>query len=237
VFVAVRALLRVARHVRRHGAAATAQRIMEQALRLVHVHERHVWYVLPLGAEYPHRSMPAGLELLQGISGDIPLLEQLDTVPEQTARTRLSAGTELWLAREGPRAAFACWIFHGQAPVLAARKGWLELPAGMAVLEDSVTHPEFRGRGVAPAVWAAVADSLSATGVTHLVTKVDETNKPSQRAVEKAGFEVIATVDFLRVTAARRIRVAPTDLGGRLASCRVTFRRSLRPTLWIQSVR
>jgi GNAT superfamily N-acetyltransferase len=95
--------------------------------------------------------------------------------------------------------AFACWTFLRRTPVSAMPGGWLELPDGIACLEDSVTSPDFRGRGIAPGAWTAAADALTERGKRSLITKVLDDNVASCRAVEKAGFRQVALLDLSRM--------------------------------------
>lgn len=107
-------------HVRRRGCSSAAHRGGERLQAVVHLHEAHLWYELPLDHEPVARPLPPGLQLARGEATDVGLLAQLDTVSAQDAHARLAAGAELWLVRSGPTPAFACWIFHDRAPVLAA---------------------------------------------------------------------------------------------------------------------
>ncbi len=113
---------------------------------------------------------------------------------------------------EGQTAAFSCWVFHGRAPVLAARGGWLALPPGVVCLEDSVTNPDYRGRGIAPAAWGGIAATLHARGLTSLITKVAVDNAPSRKACLKAGFVEVGTMRLTRV--GPRYRVVVEDPSG-----------------------
>jgi L-amino acid N-acyltransferase YncA len=85
----------------------------------------------------------------------------------------------------------------------------MPLPAGTACLEDSVTAVHCRGRGLAPAVWARVADSLAGQGFAALITKVAEDNLPSRRAVEKAGFEPVARMELIHVWPVTHVVIQP----------------------------
>jgi GNAT superfamily N-acetyltransferase len=77
----------------------------------------------------------------------------------------------------------------------------------MVCLEDSVTAPLARGRGVAPAAWSAIADELAGEGVRRMITKVRVDNLPSRKAVEKVGFEGVALMHFKRIGPLRRTSV------------------------------
>ncbi|MEQ9336654.1 MAG: GNAT family N-acetyltransferase, partial [Miltoncostaeaceae bacterium] len=159
------------------------------------------WYRLALAdPERPRRPLPDGLSLRRASAEDLALLEQLPddaaitTFTPGLAADRRGAGHELWLVTDGQRVAFACWIFRGTAEVAGAPGGGAPMPPGTVMLEDSITSPDFRGRGVAPAAWAAIADALAAEGPARMYTTVENVNIPSCTAVEKAGFRTVATM-------------------------------------------
>lgn len=199
--------------LRRHGVAGSLRR----ALRIVagplrhrlYLQERHIWYRLDLAVVRPHPPLPTGFALDRTDAAGLGFLERLESVGRREARRRLAGGADLWLLQEAGRAAFCCWIFRARTPVLAARGGWLQLPAGTACLEDSFTATDYRGRGLAPAVWSRVADALASQGLSALITKVAEDNLPSRRAVEKAGFQAVALMRLARLGPRTHVDVRP----------------------------
>lgn len=212
---------RLSRAVERHGARGVARIASKRARRRFNADEAHIWYSLDLGEDRPRRELPEGLVLRLATEADFPAIEALPGAdPVHALRRGLAAGHELWVVDDGERLAFCCWIHLGVAPVLAARHGSLVLPAGVVCLEDSVTSPDFRGRGVAPGAWAAIADRFAAAGYSAVITKVETDNQPSRRAVEKAGFREIATMRLERRGFTTRVTVVPGDgaLGYELAS-------------------
>jgi GNAT superfamily N-acetyltransferase len=122
---------------------------------------------------------------------------EMQPMHAKAAPEHFAAGGELWLVRDGENVVFACWIFPERTPVGDAPGGWLTLPPGVQCLEDSVAAPAARGRGIAPATWALVADVLERRGAETLVTKVSDDNTGTQRAIAKAGFVAIAAGDAL----------------------------------------
>jgi RimJ/RimL family protein N-acetyltransferase len=146
----------------------------------------------------PRFPLDPAMDLRRARDADLNLLAQLPadpsvSVPEpDAARERMAAGHDLWIVSEGDRLAFACWICRGRAPVFGACDGGADIPANAVLLEDSLASPDFRGRGVAQATWGGIADALAEEGIEHMFTKVDITNAPSCRAVEKAGFAEVA---------------------------------------------
>jgi ribosomal protein S18 acetylase RimI-like enzyme len=212
---------RAARALRLHGPAGMARIAGRRAGRRLRADESHVWYGLDVNGERPRRELPDGLELRKAADPDLASVEQLPGAePVSAMRRGLSQGHELWIVCEGDRTAFVCWVHLSTAPVLAAPRGMLELPAGVACLEDSVTSPDYRGRGVAPAAWCGIADALAASGYKSMITKVETDNVASRRAVEKAGFVEIATMRLARRWPITRVSVVAADplLGVELAN-------------------
>ncbi len=155
--------------------------------------EKHVWYELDLTVP-PDVRLDEACDLVPIESGG-PALELFDLVgscdPALT-RERLKVGGRAWLVVCAGDPAFGCWTFRGRTPVRAMPDDWLPLAPDVAGLEDSVTAPSFRGRGVAPRAWSQVANVLAAEGCRALVTKILDTNSASRRAVEKVGFRPVA---------------------------------------------
>lgn len=204
-------MIAVQSSVRRHGVSGTFRRAMaasgRMARRLPYLHERHVWYRLDLERGWPQRELPPGFEIVRGGAGELPFLKQLETVGYIEGLRRIESGADFWLIRNGGNAAFSCWIFRRRAPVLAAPGGWLDLPEGIVCLEDTVTAPHYRGRGLAPAAYSWVTDSLAQEGVKAIVTKIEEINIPARRAVEKAGLRPVATMNLLRIGWTRHVEM------------------------------
>lgn len=201
-------LERVRRQLETRGICGTVRRAGELTAERIYFAERYVWYALALGDDRPRRELPPGLRLRQGDRRDLGLLERLEALPAREAEDRLAGGHDWWLVTEGERAAFSCWIFRGRAPALAARGGWLTLSDDTVCLEDSVTSADFRGRGVAPGAWTALADSLAGEGLRTIITKIREDNAPSRCAVQKVGFREAALVDLWRVGSQKRVAVS-----------------------------
>jgi GNAT superfamily N-acetyltransferase len=190
-----------------HRAAILAGRSARQ---FVSMREQHVWYRLMVGdSSRPRVALGCDLTLVRAGIDDLWLLEQLPAVGAFKARLRLASRAQLWLVRDGDRAAFSCWTFAERAPVLAARGGWLGLPPAVVVLEESVTSPDYRGRNIAPAAWSGIADQLASEGVTMMITKVAEDNIASRRAVEKAGFREGAIMRARRLGPSWHVAIEP----------------------------
>ena len=105
--------------LRREGMAGLARRVpraVEQVAPLVLAREEHIWYELELTPGRPVQPLPSGLELVKAQEPDFELLRELPTSGPDQARLRRAAGADLWIVREGDRAAFSCWIYRGACP-------------------------------------------------------------------------------------------------------------------------
>lgn len=191
----------------------TARAVADRARALAYLHEEHVWYELPLAADRPRPDLAAELRL-----------DRADRVARREAvaefvgcsTSDFEGPNDVWVVRDGDVPAFSCWIYHRSTPVLAAPGGWLSLPERTACLEDSVTAPEYRGRGIAPAAWAAIADELTERGLERIVTKVEVSNVPSRKAVGKAGFREVALQRLTRIGPRKRVEIDASAPAGEL---------------------
>lgn len=204
---------RLKRSLLRHGfvgcvilAARTVAQFLSTAL---YRHERHVWYVADPAAVKADHPLPKGFTLKRSGREDLALLSESNLYGWSAAETFLAERGELWIVRDGERAAGCCWIFRERVPTVAARGGWKDLPTNTVCLEGAVTGADYRGRGIAPAAWSLIAQRLHEKGVRIIITKVEEANKSMRRAVRKAGFQEVAVMDYLQVVGLSRVRVDP----------------------------
>ena len=181
--------------------------------KLAYLREEHVWYELDLTARGPRGELPEGLRLVRADASQVDAVARLGQNPEE-ALTRLEAGNDIWLVLDGGEPLFLCFTFRHATPVIAASEGMLALPPGAACLEDSVTAPEARGRGIASAAWILIGEELRRDGFRALVAKIETSNGASERVAEKSGFQAVAVMQHQR-TGARR-RTAILALGGGL---------------------
>jgi RimJ/RimL family protein N-acetyltransferase len=201
-----RALIAIRRHGVRDAFARAARRLAWR----VHAHERHTWYELDVEAERPRPALANGFRLRLAEEPDlarVAALREATTVP--VMRRLRAAGHELWIVDGSGVLGFACWVFRARAPVAAAKGRWIDLPESVVCLEDSLTAPEMRGRGIAPGAWCALADHLREQGVRTLVTKTEHWNEPSHRALAKAGFRETARMTLDRRWGRSRVTVTP----------------------------
>jgi L-amino acid N-acyltransferase YncA len=223
---ASRFLRRVARSLRAHGVRGVAKRVAWPWIIHVRLHERHIWYELDLRAAHPPCHLPGGFESRRADESDLPNVADLpDAAPVSRMRRLRDKGHDLWLVERDGAIAFVCWIFRGRAPVTAAKGGWIELPDTIVSLEDSLTVAAFRGRGIAPGAWSAIAEALRAEGVHALITKIEDHNRASRAAVAKAGFREVAEMTLDRDWGRSHVTVSPSTGTGRLLASLIVGQR------------
>lgn len=210
---------RLRRYVDRYGWKSLLPWAAHAVRQLLFLDETHVWYERRLDENAPHIDLPAGFTLSRADAATVKRIETLPTVSLAEAQRRLANGNDLWFVWSGDQPAFACWIFRRAMPMLSAPGGAMTAPEGAVFLEDSVTGADFRGRGLAPAAWSLLAQSLMDEGMSSILTKVGEANVASRKAVGKAGFTEIGTMRFRRVLGHRRTQMTATanTTGERLA--------------------
>jgi ribosomal protein S18 acetylase RimI-like enzyme len=201
------------RAVMRHGLRGcltlAARNAKQHAITTLYRHERHVWYVATPAEVQAGRPLPDGLKLRRSRREHLDLLTQSNLYGWSAAESFLGEGGDLWLVRDNQRAVFCCWVFRKRMPTVAARGGWKDLPEKTVCLEGVVTDPGYRGRGIAPAAWCMIAQSLKGEGIRTIAIKVEETNRSMRRAVQKAGFREMAITDFRQVAGVSRVAVMP----------------------------
>ncbi len=195
----------------RYGVSGAINRATKRATSHVSVSESHLWYALDLSGEPSHRPLEQGLTLRLGATADLRRLSEVQTNSVAEMGARLDAGNRLWLVLDGEQPLFATWIFSGSAPVMAAAGGELALAQDTVCMEDSESAPAARGRGVAPAAFGEIAALLASEGRRWLITKVATANAPARRAVEKSGYEAVATMYFRRRGTTRQTRIEPIE--------------------------
>ena len=77
-------------------------------------------------------------------------------------------------------------------------QAYLSPPAGDAYVYESFTHADARGRGIYPFALRNISTWLAARGVSRVWVAVEADNRPSLRAVTKAGFSEAFSISFSR---------------------------------------
>lgn len=176
--------LRLSRGLERFGAVGLVRRAVG---RVFSTNEVYVWYVLDLQRLVPMALRP-GYVLHRSSEEEAEWLHEVPAIPVQEGRRRIEDGEQLWFVLKDDKPVFACSAFVHVLPLEAARKGRYPLPKGVACVDDALTSPEHRGRGVAAAAWMTIAERLRDDGLEVLIAKVPEDNIASRRTHEKTGF-------------------------------------------------
>lgn len=161
--------------------------------------EVSTWFEVALDDDRPRLALHEGLLVLATNDEHFTRFNAIGARDVATARQRLQAGGRPWLVLIDEQPAFGCWLFAGRTPINSMPGEWLVIPDGVHCLEDSVTAPEFRGRGLAPGAWSALFDRLRGEGATSVITNVLNSNVPSTRAVLKVGFQPAASMRYVRL--------------------------------------
>jgi RimJ/RimL family protein N-acetyltransferase len=156
----------------------------------------YVWLELDLSArDRPRPELAGGCALRAGGPADVEEMSELrhehvTTMTADLVERRMRAGNALWLAiSHDERVASSCWVFPDALPVHGPH---LRLPPSSVAIEDVVSAPWARGRGIAPATWSLLGTLYAERGARTVLAKVDATNVPSRRAFAKAGFREVA---------------------------------------------
>jgi L-amino acid N-acyltransferase YncA len=206
-------VVRAARVVARRGVRGTLTLMASRIGKMAYLREQHVWYWLNVEPSPPRLALPVGAELVEGDISSLALLAPHETVGRREAARRLARGNKLWLIRDGEhRAIFAVWTMEERLPTIAARGGWLTLPAGTAAIEDPLTVTAWRGHGLASAAFLAIAERMRESGLRSLTCKVEQDNHSCRRALERAGFQEVASMRLERIAGRSHVAVDVRDI-------------------------
>lgn len=178
--------------IQRRGLVGTARLAVYQ-------HEVSTWFEVALDDDRPRRALREGRLVLATNEQHFAVFNAIGAQNVATAQRRLAAGGRPWLVLIDEQPAFGCWLFAGRTPVNSMPGQSLALPEGVHCLEDSVTAPEFRGRGLGPGAWSALFDRLQEDGAKSVITNVLNSNVASTRAIHKVGFQPVASMRYVRI--------------------------------------
>ena len=100
---------------------------------------------------------------------------------------RLDPTTRCYLALHDRRIVHATWVTSSAAWIGEIRR-YFVVPERSLYIYESFTSPDVRGRGIYPEVLRHIAADARREGSTELWIGVGDTNAPSLRAIDKAGF-------------------------------------------------
>lgn len=112
----------------------------------------------------------------------------IGTDSSRTFTARLADDVMCFVVEGEGRLLHSSWVTTTAAWTREIR-GYLSPPPGDAYVYESFTRADARGRGIYPFALAGMVTYLGDSGVRRVWVGVEATNAPSQRAIEKAGFE------------------------------------------------
>lgn len=191
-------------YYQRRGIRATGRRCVESLRRWSYL-GRTVLYVCPLPVAPPrtHNHLESSTRI-QNVQASQLSTTDFETIanawnPSVTAQhiaERFAAGAELWLARiEGALAGFG-WSIKGATIV----PNYVPLQPNEVHLFDFFVFPNFRGRGVNPALVDAILCELAEHNIARAYIECAAWNAPQLRSLEKTPFLVYGEatkVEFL----------------------------------------
>ena len=147
-------------------------------------HEGPFTLVEPASCEFAHYE--SFEEIPEQVKQDICL--NADRTRLENDKLELSEHAVLWMALVDGKVAATVFTRKGKY----FRRWFLDLQPNDVVVFRLHTHPEFRGRGLAPALMRhAMYKVLEKPG--HAYIDCRTYNKPSIRCIQKAGFKCVAT--------------------------------------------
>jgi ribosomal protein S18 acetylase RimI-like enzyme len=203
--------------VRRRGVKGVASELRKRVglavTRTVYARQDHVWCWYGLRMGQLQSPLPDGFTVRRVELDGLGVVEHFGVTRLEEARRSYDDGGCFWVACNGGSPASGFWVFEDKLPVFAARSGWLALPHHAIAVENALTAPGYRRRGVAIAMLATVARHYGELGYTDVLVKTEVDNVPVRNGMRKAGFSEIATMHLLKIGPWRLVRINPTGDG------------------------
>ncbi len=90
-----------------------------------------------------------------------------------------------------------CWVAFQQAEVGEVNR-IIKLRSNELYLYEAFTLPDYRGRGLFPALLTAILSFARSQGYSRALIFSLSKNRPSLRGIEKAGFSLFQSIHFLK---------------------------------------
>jgi GNAT superfamily N-acetyltransferase len=121
-------------------------------------------------------------------------------------RQRLASGRRCYALRAGDSLATYGWVsFDGED--IGGLGLHLQLLPGETYIWDCATQPDFRGRGLYPALLGRIVAALAAEGLRSAWIGADYHNHPSHAGINRAGFLPLADLVAAPAAAGERRRL------------------------------
>jgi ribosomal protein S18 acetylase RimI-like enzyme len=116
--------------------------------------------------------------------------------PDGLVESRFIHGDQLFGWSDDGRIVSFCWVTLRDRTVGPVA---LKESPGRVFLYNVYTLPNYRDRGLMTSLLRSVTNAITRENATEFIAEVNVTNQSSLRAFEKAGFVVVANVEYLTV--------------------------------------
>jgi hypothetical protein len=114
---------------------------------------------------------------------------------------------------DGLRSVLSCWVHRDRMPAFTGQGSWFRLPSGTVGLEDAAV-PSVARLTAPPSAWSCMAAALASQGAAAVLTKAEESDLSERRAIERAGFRAVASMEVERVGVRSWLEFRPYSAGG-----------------------
>lgn len=118
-------------------------------------------------------------------------------VGKEIVNTRFNRGEICGVARLNSEVVSYCWVAFQQAEVGEINRT-IKLRNNELYLYDAFTLPDYRGRGLFPALLTAILGFAKSQGYSRALIFSLRENRPSVRGIEKAGFSLFQSIYFFK---------------------------------------
>lgn len=140
-------------------------------------------------------------------NADISKFERFDRSSGRRVTERFRVGHMCVVAEENGKIVSYAWICLNRAYVEEIETE-IQTAPGSAYLYDEYTDPEYRGKGILPALLMRTQEYLFSNGIHEIYELVNPNNFPSLRSHQKIGSHKIGKVTLFRVVKSKRYRCA-----------------------------
>ncbi len=118
-------------------------------------------------------------------------------VGKEIVNVRFNRGEVCGVARLNSEVVSYCWVAFQQAEVGEINRT-IKLRNNELYFYDAFTLPDYRGRGLFPALLTAILGFARSQGCSRALIFSLRENRPSVRGIEKAGFSLFQSIYFLK---------------------------------------
>ncbi len=119
-------------------------------------------------------------------------------VGKDIVKARFEQGEVCGVAWSNSAVVSYCWLAFKQAEVGEINR-YIKLREKELYLYDAFTLPDYRGRGLFPALLTAILGHARSQGYSRALIFSNSKNRPSLRGIEKAGFSLFQSIHFLKL--------------------------------------